>query len=162
MNVSENTLKWMMRFYPPLFFQRIWVKKFYPGFTKVDVKISKSLFNINYNKSIFGGTIFSASDPFYAILLDQIFSLKGYKTKVWLKSADIKYLKPGSTSLFFSIQISEDDIKEAETALNSIGKFVKSFPIEIKNKEGEICAFVNNEVYMRNITIPGKTQTIGY
>ncbi len=162
MKVSENTLKWMMRFYPPLFFQRIWVKKFYPGFRKVDVKIFKSLFNLNYNKSIFGGTIFSAADPFYALLFDQVFSLKGYKTKVWLKSAEIRYVKPGNSDLFFTLEVSDDDVIEAENALTTDGKFVKSFPIEIKNTDGEVCAFINYELYMRNITIPGKKQTIGY
>src|SRR6476659_10348579 len=96
MNVSANTLKWVMRFYPPLFFQRIWVKNFSPDFRSVEVKINKSILNTNYNKSIFGGTIFSATDPFYALLFDQIFRKKGFKTRVWLKSAQIQYLKPGN------------------------------------------------------------------
>ena len=79
MNVSPKTLKWLLRFYPPLFFQRIWVVKFGEDFTWVEVKINKSILNINYNKTLFGGTIFSASDPFYAILFDQILQKKGFK-----------------------------------------------------------------------------------
>lgn len=151
MVVSENTLKWAMRFYPPLLFQRIWVKKFHKGFTGVDVKISKSLLNINYNRSIFGGSIFSASDPFYALLFDQILQRRGYKVRVWLKSAEISYLKPGRTTMYFQITLTEDDISEAENILKSNGKFIKSFPIEIKNQQGEICAMVANEVYVRKL-----------
>ena len=45
MVISENMLKWGMRFYPPLFFQRIWVKKFDKGFSGVHVKIFKSFLN---------------------------------------------------------------------------------------------------------------------
>ena len=82
MKVSEKTLKWVMRFYPPFFFQRIWVQRFHPGFTGVDVKISKSLLNRNYNASIFGGTIFAAADPFYALLFDQLFRRRGDRKSV--------------------------------------------------------------------------------
>jgi len=161
MKVSANTLKWALRFYPPLFFQRIWVLNFGRDFKTAEVKINKSLLNQNYNKTIFGGTIFSATDPFYALLFDQIFRKKGFNIRVWLKSASIQYLKPGHTDLYFKIIISDEDIEEAETALNTIGKFVKTFPMEISNKEGEICALVNNEVYLRNL-YKGEKESIAY
>jgi len=151
MKVSTQTLKWAMRFYPPLFFQRIWVQRFHHNFRGVDVKIGFSLLNKNYNASIFGGTIFAASDPFYAILFDQIFKRKGYKTLIWLKSASINYIKPGRTALYFQIRLSEEDIQAAQNILDQEGKYIKTFPIEIKDKNGEICALVANEIYIRNL-----------
>ena len=151
MVVSERTLKWGLCLYPPLLFQRIWVKNFHKGFRGVDVKINKSLFNKNYNGSIFGGTIFAATDPFYALLFDQILQRKGFKVRVWLKSASIQYLKPGRGDLFFTVNITDEMIEDAVEALTSIGKFVKAYPMEIKNKEGEVCATVMNEVYVRNL-----------
>lgn len=161
MVISENMLKWGMRFYPPLFFQRIWVKKFDKGFSGVHVKVFKSFLNINYNSSIFGGTIFSGSDPFYALLFDQILQRKGIKCRVWLKSASINYLKPGRTSLVFSISLTEEEILEAETALRTVGKFIKAYPINMFNSKGELCATVINEVYIRNL-FKGEEHTIAY
>jgi hypothetical protein len=161
MVVSENLLKWAIRLYPPLFFQRIWVKQFDQGFTGVHVKIFKSFLNTNYNKSIFGGTIFSASDPFYALLFDQIFRRKGFKVRVWLKSSSIQYTKPGRTDLYFRITLSEEDIKEAEHTLKTVGKFVKAFPVEILNSNGEICASVIIEVYVRNLHL-GEQAAVAY
>ncbi|SEN97769.1 protein of unknown function [bacterium A37T11] len=155
MKVSERTLKWVMRLYPPFFFQRIWVQRFHKGFTGVDVKINKSLFNRNYNASIFGGTIYAASDPFYALLFDQLSRRMGYKTRVWLKSASIQFIKPGVSSLFFTISLNEADIKDALNILEHGGKFVKTFPIEIKDSEGTLCATVLNEVYVRNLRYTG-------
>ena len=150
-----------MRFYPPLFFQRIWVKKFHKDFKGVEVKISKSLLNTNYNNSIFGGTIFSASDPFYALLFDQVLLRRGYKIRVWLKSAQISYLKPGHSNLYFKIVLTDEDISEAETALKTVGKFVKSFPMEITARDGMVCARVLNEVYVRNL-YKGEEETVAY
>jgi acyl-coenzyme A thioesterase PaaI-like protein len=161
MFISENTLKWAMRFYPPLFFQRIWVKKFDKGFTAVEVKIAKSILNTNYNRSIFGGTIFSASDPFYALMFDQLLQRRGFKVRVWLKSAEIKYLKPGRSHLYFKIQLSEDQILEAEAALKTVGKFVKAYPMEITTADGEVCARVINEVYIRNL-FKGEEDIVAY
>lgn len=140
-----------MCFYPPMFFQRIWVKKVHPGFKGIDVKINRSLFTSNLGNSIFGGTIFSATDPFYALLFGQIMQHKGFKITVWLKSAQIQYIKPGRTDLFYTITISDEMIADAERALQTEGKFIKMYPIEIFDRHGELCATALNEVYIRNL-----------
>lgn len=150
-----------MRLYPPLFFQRIWVQHFGKDFRSVQVKIDKSFLNKNYNGSIFGGTIFAASDPFHALLFDQILQRKGFKIRVWLKSGEIKYLKPARSNLYINIVISDEDISEAETALKTIGKFVKTFSIEMYNAEGDLCVSVKNEIYIRNL-YTGENQTLAY
>lgn len=159
MMVSERTLKWALCFYPPLLFQRIWVKRFHPGFRGVDVKISNSYLNRNYNGSIFGGTIYAATDPFYAILFDQLMQRRGFKVRVWLKSASIQYLKPGLTNLNFTLSITDQMINEAEDALTHLGKFVKAYPMELYNAQGELCATVMNEVYLRN-KFPGEQKKV--
>ncbi|MCX2483605.1 DUF4442 domain-containing protein [Pedobacter sp. MR2016-24] len=151
MIVSEKTLKWALCLYPPLLFQRIRVRRFHRGFRGVDVKINKSLFNKNYNGSIFGGTIYAATDPFYALLFDQLLQREGFKVRVWLKSASIQYLKPGRSHLYFTINVTDEMLNDAIEALNTTGKFVKAYPMEIVNKQGEICATIMNEVYVRNL-----------
>ena len=160
MVISENVLKWVMRLYPPLLFQRIWVVRFEKDFRGVKVKVNKSLVNNNYNNSIFGGTIFAAADPFYPLLFHQILIHKGYQVRVWLKSAQISYLKPGRTDLFFDIRINEADIEEIEQVLNTSGKHVKAYPIEMYNKEGELCVSVSSEVYIRNLMLTETHNTV--
>lgn len=151
MLVSEKLLKWAVRFYPPLFLQRIWVVEFEKGFRGVEVRINKSFLNRNYNSSIFGGTIFAAADPFYPVLFYQVFTHKGYKIKAWAKSSEIKFLKPSYTALSFKIHIDEAEIVEAEEILNTAGKYTRSHPIEIYDKNGVNVASVMNELYMRNL-----------
>jgi hypothetical protein len=157
MKVSENTLKWVMRLYPPLFFQRIWVSKIHKDFRGIEVKINRSLLTNNLGASIFGGTIFSATDPFYALLFGQILQRKGYKITVWLKSAQISYIKPGRTDLYYVIRITDEMIADAENALREDGKFVKAYPIEIFDKQGILCATALNEVYVRDLKFPKKS-----
>lgn len=140
-----------MRFYPPLFFQRIWTISFEKDFRGVEVKIKKSIWNRNYNNSIFGGTIFAASDAFYPVLFFKIFTQKGYAIRAWSKSSEIKYLKPSYFNLYFKIHINEAEIIEAEEILNTIGKYTKLHPVEIYDKNGLNVASVVIEVYMRNL-----------
>ncbi len=151
MQVSENTLKWALRCYPPLLLQRIWVVNFGKGFKSVKVLIKKSFLNRNYNNSIFGGTIFAAGDPFYPVLFMQIFTKKGYKVIGWSKASEIRYLKPGFTDLHFEISVEEAEIKEAEQMLNEVGKYVKVHHIDIFNTKGEVCASIRNEIYIGNL-----------
>ncbi|GAA3964807.1 hypothetical protein GCM10022210_11540 [Mucilaginibacter dorajii] len=140
-----------MRIYPPLLFQRIWVVGFDKGYKGVEVRIKNSFLNRNYNKSIFGGTLFAAADPFYPLLFHQLFIKKGYRLKVWSKSATIKYLKPSLTDLSFRIKLSEEEILIAENILNTTGKYTAHHPIDIYDKNGDICVSLMNEVYVRNL-----------
>lgn len=149
MKIPESILTWIIRFYPPLFFQGIWVRRFHKGYRQVDVTIRKSIFNRNSNGSIFGGTIFSATDPFYALLFEQLIVREGFQPIVWLKSAGIEYRKPGRTNLHFTINISDADLAEALNALRNDGRFVKTFEIEVFDKHGELCASASNEVYIK-------------
>lgn len=153
MKLSPSSLKWVLRTYPPFLFQRIWVKKIYDNFRGAEVKIYKSFLNINSNKTVFGGTIFSALDPMHSILLDQLFKQKGLKkTVAWLKSAKIDYLKPGTTDLTYRIQLNEDEINEAFSIIKENGKVIKTFTTEVFDKNGVKCAVCQNEIYIRDLT----------
>lgn len=151
MVVSEKTLKWIMRFYPPLLLQRIWVIGFDEGFKGVSVKIGNSLLNRNYNGSIFGGTIFAAADPFYPVLFNQVLNTKDRKLRIWSRSAKIDFLKPALSNLKFHIVLTDTDIESAVRTLNTEGKYQNSFPVNIYNKNNELCAALMNEVYVRDL-----------
>jgi acyl-coenzyme A thioesterase PaaI-like protein len=151
MLVSERVLKWAMRCYPPFLFQGIWTQQFENEFCGVRVKIINTLFNRNYNRSIFGGTIFSAADPFYVILFHQILSRKGFNLKLWLKHSTIDFIRPGNCNLYFKISLSPNEIEEVISCLESDRKFIKTFRVEITNKEGVLYALVHNEIYIRKI-----------
>lgn len=153
MNVSPHMMKWILRFYPPFLFQRIWVKSISNDYKTLEIKVFKSLFNINSNKTIFGGTIFSAVDPVYPLLLNAILLNKGLKkTIVWLKSASIDYIKPGNTSLQLNVRISDEEIEDAFSVIKKEGKVLKTFHSEIINKHGEVCATAHSEVYLRDLS----------
>ncbi|SMG28338.1 DUF4442 domain-containing protein [Sphingobacterium psychroaquaticum] len=152
LSVSAKTLKWLLRFYPPFLFQRVWIEKIQPDYKQADIRVFKSLLNINGNRSIFGGTIFSSIDPIHTLLLNQIFKQQGiHKTVAWLKSAKIDYIKPAKKSLSFSIKLHDEDISSALADVKNNGKVVKTFVIDIFDKDGLLCAQSQNEIYIRDL-----------
>ncbi len=138
-----------MRLYPPLLFQRIWTQTIHKDFKGAEIKVNRSLFTLNFGKAIFGGTIYSATDPFYAMLFGQIFRYKNYKVTVWLKSASIQFLKPARTDLYFTIRITDEIIAEAEKELNHKSVFIKTYSIELYSKSNELYAIAKNEIYIK-------------
>lgn len=157
MAISASLLKWGLRFYPPLLFQRIWVVNISADFKSVKVKINKSILNKNYNNAIFGGTLFCAADPFHPIMMHQALINRGHKLIVWSKSARIQFIKPGDTDLHFEAKLTDNDIAEAERIIKSGEKYTRIFDIDICNKAGEVCVIVSNEVYIRNVNLADKT-----
>jgi len=63
--------------------------------------------------------------------------------------------------LYFSLIITDEMLEEATHALTTVGKFIKAYPMEITNKDGEVCATVMNEVYIRNLH-HGEKQVVAY
>ena len=151
MRTSERVLKWALRLYPPLFFQRIWIKKIENGFTGASAVIYKSILNSNYNRSIFGGTIFCGADPLFPTLIYQNLIRKGYQPLIWLKHSEVDYLYPGTSNLYLSVKLSKEDLEEICEGLETTGKFVKTYPIQLLDKDQRVCVMVRNEIYIRLI-----------
>lgn len=148
---SSTSIKWLMRLYPPLLLSGVWVQKIEPNFLGAQVRIRKTLLNLNANGSIFGGSLYVATDPFYVLLLHQYFTNQGYHIRAWLKSGRIDYIKPIKSSLVFHFELSLEDIKRAEIQLKENGKFIETFRAIGKNAEGEIYVLMEAEVYIRDL-----------
>ena len=151
--LRRKTLQFILNIYPPLFFNRIILKEVSEDYTYMKVKIRRSILNINFHKTIFGGTIFSAFDPYFPIMYYKIFEQKNRKLEIWLKSANIKYKRPATTHLFLEFKISEDDIQTAESELDINGKYEKWHKVEAINKKGVVCAEAEILVYLRDNNI---------
>lgn len=150
MKLRPWQIKWMLSLFPPLLFSRVRVKAIADDFSWAEVRVSHSVFNKNLQKTIFGGTIFSAFDPFHAILFWQIFAHRGQKLEAWLKSASIDYKKPAASDLTIRFEISPADILAAQNGLNEMGKYQQWMTAQAIDKAGNICAEARLLVYLRN------------
>ena len=149
----------MLNIFPPLLFNRIVLKEISDDFMQMRVVIRRALFNINFHKTIFGGSIFSACDPYFPTMYYHIFAKKGRKLIIWLKAAEIQYLKPADSTLKLYFIITKEDIQLAENTLNKKGKFEIWHTVEAINKKGVICAKAKMQIYLRD---DNKKEKLGF
>jgi acyl-coenzyme A thioesterase PaaI-like protein len=146
---SERRFKLALNLYPPFLFGRTRVVRIGRDFRSCTVRVKPSFLTRNLQGSIFGGTIFSAADPFHALLYWQVFAHRGLRVQAWLKSARIEYRRPASSDLTFEFALSEEDIEEAQAALDRDGRFAKIFRTEAIDRGGQVCSVIHTEVYLR-------------
>jgi hypothetical protein len=150
MKVSKFAIKFVLNIFPPLLFNRIVLKEISDDFMQMRVVIKRVLFNINFHKTIFGGSIFSACDPYFPTMYYHIFANKKRKLIVWLKSAEIQYLRPANSSLTLHFKITKEDIGLAEKELDEKGKFEIWHTVKAVNKKGVVCAKAKILIYLRD------------
>ena len=159
MKIPKFAIKFVLNIFPPLLFNRIVLKEISDDFLEMKVVIRRSLLNINFHKTIFGGSIFSACDPYFPTMYYHIFAKKNRKLIIWLKSSEIQYLRPADTSLKLHFKITDSNINLAEKILDEKGKFEIWHTVEAINKKGVICAKAKMQVYLRDNKI---TNGVGF
>lgn len=149
MKLKPWVARWFMNLYPPNLLNRIVVSRLSKDFREVDIMIKKSILNKNLQGSIFGGTLYSAADPYPALLYWQNLNQQDIKTEAWLKKAEVEYHKPASTSIVLKYKITEKEIAEAMESLFKEGKFSRWHEVEGKDKYGETCISIKSLIVLK-------------
>ena len=78
----------------------------------VKIEIPISYKNKNYVGTIFGGSLFSATDPIYMI---QLIQLLGKEYVVWDKASTIRFRKPATKNTYAVFEFTADEIVKIQT-----------------------------------------------
>lgn len=113
--------------------------------SEVQLKLRLTLWTYNYVGTIFGGSMFSASDPFYMVML---FRSLGSSFVVWDKSASIKFKKPARSTLYAKLEISRQVLEEIKTRVKEHGHTTHDFTIHWMDKSGVVYAEVQRHCYI--------------
>ena len=148
--LSPKMVRLILNLFPPLLFNRISIQRIKKDFMEIKVRIRYSIINKNFHQTIFGGSIFSAIDPYFPIMYWQIFSRKKLPIEVWIKKAEISYKNPAETDLYLKFNLKEEDIKKALTGLGKDGRFQVWHEVEAVDENGMICAEAKVLVYIKN------------
>lgn len=143
---SPRQLRWLMRAYPPLLFQRIQVLEIDAGFRRARVRVRRSIFSRNLQGSTFGGTIYAAVDPFHALMLWQLCAHEGIRVQAWMKKAEIQFLRPAESDLTIDFVLDDSTVAEALRAVRDVGRFAGVFDVQALDEQGEVCAIVSTDI----------------
>ncbi len=113
---------------------------------KVQVKLPISYKNRNYVSTIFGGSMFSAVDPFPMV---QLINLLNNNYVVWDKSAEIYFKRPAKENLYAEFTYTEQELEDIKEKVNQEKEIeiIKLTQLTNKDKSVVFCE-VKKRIYI--------------
>ncbi len=112
---------------------------------QIDIIIPISIKNRNYVGSIFGGSLFAATDPIFMI---QLLHILGKDYVVWDKATTIQYKRPAFTDVLASFQFTSDEIAliKKDVEIKKEIEIVKD--LNIADKNGLVFTALTKTIYI--------------
>lgn len=136
----------MLNIWPPFLFSGITVLDVSRDFRSAKVRLKKKPLTSNYVGTLFGGSLFSMTDPFFMIMAMKNL---GDRYIVWDKRGEIEFISPGKETVFANFAISEEELTEIKVEVEKSGKYLKWFEVELKTADGTVVARVKKQIYFR-------------
>jgi len=159
--LSPWQLKWMLNLYPPLLFNAVRMVEVSPDFHRCKVRVFRVPWTRNLQGTLFGGTIYSAADPFTALLFWQIFAHRGQRVQAWLRRARVHYKKAAATALTLEFRLTPEQVDEAAAALAVKGRFARFYATDAIDRAGDVCCTIETEIYLR-LPRPGQHEVSAF
>ncbi len=95
--------------------------------------------------TLYGGSLYSATDPIFAMLLAMNL---GRDYVVWDKAANIRYRRPGRGALLASFTISDEEIASVRETVAREGQCDRTFCVEFRDGQGIVHVEIEKTVYI--------------
>ena len=96
--------------------------------------------------STFGGSIYGAVDPVYMIMLRRRL---GDDFTVWDKAAEIRFRKPGESTLYADFEVTDEEVRAIRESLDVGESTDRVYGIELVDETGVVHAEVEKTIYVR-------------
>jgi acyl-coenzyme A thioesterase PaaI-like protein len=110
------------------------------------VRLKKKMLTSNYVGTLFGGSLFAMTDPFYMVM---VLKNLGKDYIVWDKRSEIEYVSPGKVTVYADFHLSDAALEEIKDEVAANGKYLKWFEVDIKSADGTVVAIVKKQIYIR-------------
>lgn len=141
---------------------RVWLRRvgfnFFPAFRatgarviylsedmrKLRIKLPLNLRTRNIHGTLFGGAMYAATDPLYAILVKVAL---GPGFIIWDKAGAIRYKKPGRSALYAECSLSDAQVAAMRKRLEFEPSVDLNYEIELVDERGVVHAVVQKTIY---------------
>ena len=146
MNVSPRLLRLLGNCYIPFLANGITLTNISDDFMRIDARLRLRRRSVNPLGTMFGGSIFTFTDPLHmAILLKQI----GEDHYVWDKSASIEFIAPGKADINYTFSFTRKEIDDIVEQCKNGEPCYKSVDVVLTGDDGVTVAKINKLIYIR-------------
>ncbi len=144
-SLTSRLFRWRFNLYPAYRGTGARVVYIAADFREICIRLPLSWRTRNAVGTIFGGSLYSAVDPVYMIMLMR---LLGREFIVWDKSAEIRFRKPGKTTLYATFRIEEKELTAIREASRE-GPIDRVYNVDLVDCDGAVHASVTKTIYIR-------------
>lgn len=123
----------------------VWVSFISNDFREIHIRLPLNWRTRNYVGTIFGGSIYASTDPFYML---QLMHILGKKYVVWDKSAQIKFKKPIKKTVYARFLISDEILNEIKENVKNNNSYTIDLPVLFQDKEATVYAEIVKTIYI--------------
>jgi len=113
---------------------------------EVRVKLPFTWKTRNYVGTMYGGSLYAATDGQYVVMLIKLLG-SGYI--VWDKAASIRFRKPCRTTVYATFALDERETDAIRALLTTEPKIDRQYQVDWKDREGTVYATVETTVHIR-------------
>lgn len=113
--------------------------------SKIEIRIPISYKNKNYVGTIFGGSLFSATDPIYMV---QLIQLMGADYVVWDKSSVVKFKRPANSDAFAVFEFTEEEVADLKNEVASKKELDIVKMVQLSSKDGKVFCEIEKTIYV--------------
>ena len=143
---QSRVLRWKFNLFPAYRGTGARVTYISADFREIRVKLPLTFRSRNAVGTIYGGSMYSAVDPMYMIML---MHLLGRDYVVWDKAATIRFRKPGRDTLFATFQLDDDELNAIRDATASGTPIDRTYNVDLVDAEGVVHASVQKVIYIK-------------
>lgn len=143
---ASRRARWAFNWFPAYRGTGARVEYIADDWTEVRVRLPLSWRSRNYVGTIFGGSLYGAIDPMYMLMFMR---LLGPEFVVWDKAANIRFLKPGRTTLRATFLLTREIVDEIRGELTQTGRLDRDFEVTLVDEAGVPHAAVTKTLYFR-------------
>jgi acyl-coenzyme A thioesterase PaaI-like protein len=144
--MSPRLLRWGMNLWPPFRGAGICVRHIADDWSEARVELREGLLNRNFVGTHYGGSLFSMTDPFYALML---MHRLGGQYLVWDQAASIDFIAPGRGRVSAVFSLDGQRVESIRQQASAGQKVLPQFDVEIKGEAGQLVARVRKTLYVR-------------
>lgn len=145
----HRTLQHGMNVWPPFLFAGIRVQRFSADFRHVRVRLRKLPATTNYVGTLFGGSMFAMTDPFWMLLVLRSIG-PGYT--VWDRAGEIEFLRPGRSTVRAQFVVTDEVLEELRQEAADGSRVLRWFETDVVAEDGTVVARVRKQLYVRRAT----------
>ena len=143
---NSHALRRAVNLWPPFLGAGIRVTHVAPDMKAVDVEMKLRWWNANYVGTHFGGSLFAMTDAFYMLML---MANLGRDYIVWDKAANIRYRKPGKSTVRAEFRLTDAQLEDIREKLKTLPKYEPTFTVEVKDEQGTVIAEIQKLLHVK-------------